>query len=162
MTIQQLEYIVALDTHRHFVTASESCFVTQPTLTIQVKKLEEEMGGLVFDRSKSPIEPTPLGKKVIAKAREVLTSFHQLEEMVKDEHSSMKGNFSLAVIPTLAPYLLPLFLKNFTEKYSETHFKIHEMQSEDIIYALKQGTLDLAILVTPLNDSDIREIPIFQ
>jgi LysR family hydrogen peroxide-inducible transcriptional activator len=162
MTIQQLEYIVALDTYRRFVAASEACFVTQPTLTIQVKKLEEEMGGLIFDRGKSPIQPTPLGKKVIAKAREVLTSFHQLEDMVKDEHSSLKGNFKLAVIPTLAPYLLPLFLKHFTEKYPEAHFQIHEMQSEDIIHALKQGTLDLAILVTPLNDTDIREIPMFQ
>lgn len=161
MTLQQLEYVVALDNHRHFVKAAESCFVTQPTLTLQVKKLEEEIDTLIFDRSKHPLEPTPAGAKIITKARQALREIEQLKEMIRDEKQSVKGVFRINVIPTLAPYLLPLFLRDFTEKYPEAHLIIEENQSETIIQGLKNGVTDIGILVTPLDEREIREIPLF-
>ncbi|MFT6216874.1 MAG: LysR family hydrogen peroxide-inducible transcriptional activator [Roseivirga sp.] len=161
MTLQQLEYIVALDTHRHFVTAANHCFVTQPTLTLQVQKLEDEMGTLIFDRSRHPIAPTPTGEMIIAKARQILRESKQLKELVNLEKDTMSGSFRLAVIPTIAPYLMPLFLKDFTSKFPDTHLQIKEMESEEIIQALKNDFLDIGIMATPLEESTLREIPMY-
>jgi LysR family hydrogen peroxide-inducible transcriptional activator len=161
MTLQQLEYIVALDTHRHFVTAANHCFVTQPTLTLQVQKLEDEMGTLIFDRSRHPIVPTPTGEMIIAKARQILRASKQLKELVNLEKDTMSGSFRLAVIPTIAPYLMPLFLKDFTSKFPDTHLQIKEMESEEIIQALKNDFLDIGIMATPLEESTLREIPMY-
>ena len=161
MTLQQLEYIVALDTHRHFVTAANHCFVTQPTLTLQVQKLEDEMGTLIFDRSRHPIAPTPTGEMIIAKARQILRESKQLKELVNLEKDTMSGSFRLAVIPTIAPYLMPLFLKDFTSKFPDTHLQIREMESEEIIQALKNDFLDIGIMATPLEESTLREIPMY-
>jgi LysR family hydrogen peroxide-inducible transcriptional activator len=161
MTLQQLEYIVALDTHRHFVTAANHCFVTQPTLTLQVQKLEDEMGTLIFDRSRHPIVPTPTGEMIIAKARQILRESKQLKELVNLEKDTMSGSFRLAVIPTIAPYLMPLFLKDFTSKFPDTHLQIKEMESEEIIQALKNDFLDIGIMATPLEESTLREIPMY-
>ena len=109
MTIQQLQYVVALDTHRHFVKAAESCFVAQPTLTLQVKKLENEIGTALFDRSSQPIKPTPLGAQFILKARQILREIDGLKTFINQEKNELAGKFRLGIIPTLAPYLLPLF-----------------------------------------------------
>lgn len=116
MTLQQLEYIVALDTHRHFVNAAESCFVTQPTLTLQIKKLENEMGTLIFDRSKHPIEPTETGQQIINRARQILREVNGLKDYVNTEKDNLSGTFRVGVIPTIAPYLMPRFLKDFSDK----------------------------------------------
>jgi LysR family hydrogen peroxide-inducible transcriptional activator len=161
MTLQQLEYIVSLDTHRHFVTAANHCFVTQPTLTLQIQKLEDEMGTLIFDRSRHPIVPTPTGEMIIAKARQILRESNQLKELVNLEKDTIAGSFRIAVIPTIAPYLMPLFLKDFTAKYPDTHLQIREMESEDIIQALKNDFLDIGIMATPLEESTLREIPLY-
>lgn len=161
MTLQQLEYIVALDTHRHFVTAANHCFVTQPTLTLQVKKLEDEMGTLIFDRSRHPIEPTPTGVKIIAKSRQILREAQQLKELVNSEKDTITGSFRLAVIPTIAPYLMPRFLREFSEKYPNTHLQIREMESEDIIQALKNDFVDIGIMATPLDENVLREVPLY-
>ncbi len=161
MTVQQLEYIVALDTHRSFVRAAESCFVTQPTLTMQVKKLEDEWSMLLFDRTKKPIEPTPFGERVVLKARQVLREFHQLESIIKEDKETMKGEFRVGVIPTLAPYVMPRFLKLFTERHPEARLIVEEVQTADIIHRLKNDLLDIGILVTPLEEPNIREIPLF-
>lgn len=161
MTLQQLRYLVALDTHRHFSSAAEAVLVTQPTLTMQVKKLEDEMGIKVFDRSKSPIQPTPMGTVIIGKAREILQQVDALHQYVTGTQTDISGEFSVAIIPTLAPYLLPRFLPPFITGFPETKLNIRELQTEQIISQLKAGTLDVGILVTPLSEQSIREVPIF-
>jgi LysR family transcriptional regulator, hydrogen peroxide-inducible genes activator len=161
MTLQQLQYVVALDTFRNFVKAAEHSHVTQPTLTMQVKKLEEEIGTIIFNRNKIPLEPTKLGEKFVEKARKVLFEANQLKELVKTEREEISGNYKLGVIPTIAPYLLPLFLKSFVEKFPGAHFTLEEMQSEEMISRLKKEKLDVGILATPLGEKDLREIPMY-
>lgn len=161
MTIQQIEYTIALDNFRNFVKAAESCFITQPTLTMQVKKLEDEIGFKIFNRDKKPLEPTKLGEKFILKARMIKREMNELKELVSNEKDSMAGEFRLGIIPTLAPYILPLLLPEFSDKYFETKLIIEELQSESIIENLKLGLLDVGILATPLEERFIREIPLF-
>jgi LysR family hydrogen peroxide-inducible transcriptional activator len=161
MTLQQLEYIVALDEHRHYVTAAEHCFVSQPNLTMQVKKLEEEVGVRIFDRDKKPLQPTEIGREIITRARQILRESRQLKEFVNHEKESMEGEISIGIIPTLAPYLLPLFLPAFIRENPRVHLKIQELQTDQIISQLENGIIDIGLLVTPLNEASIREIPVF-
>ena len=161
MTIQQLEYIIALDTHRHFVRAAEKCFVTQPTLTIQVKKLEEEIGVEIFDRTKHPVEPTITGERIILKARSILREVKGLSEIIQGEKETLEGTFKLGIIPTMAPYLLPRFLKSFSESYPKTRLVIEELESDSIIDKLLKDELDIALMSTPLNETALREVKLF-
>lgn len=161
MTLQQLEYVVALDTYRNFVQAADSCFVTQPTLTMQVKKLEEEIGVQIFDRTKKPFRPTLSGERVVIKARQILREVNQLKEYLSSERQSLQGSFKIGIIPTLAPYLLPLFLPDFTRNNPETHLQILELQTDEIIKGINNDTLDIGILVTPLMEKSFREIVLF-
>ncbi len=161
MTIQQLQYVIALDNHRHFVRAAESCFVAQPTLTLQVKKLEEEIGLQIFDRSSHPLKPTLIGVQFIDRARQILRDVDQLKAFVNDDRNKVDGKFKIGVIPTVAPYLLPLFLHQFSLDHPETKLEIMEFQSEEIIARLHNGQLDIGILATPLNESLLREVPVF-
>lgn len=161
MTLQQLEYVIALDAYRHFVTAAEKCFVTQPTITLQLKKLEDEIGIQIFDRSKTPLEPTTTGKSIIAKAHNIITEVRQLKEMVNEERDNLKGRFRIGVIPTVSPYIIPQFTGGFMNNYSNTILEIEEMQSEAIIEAIEKDKIDIGILVTPINESFIREIPLY-
>lgn len=161
MTLQQLQYIIALDTHRHFVKAAESCHVAQPTLTLQVKKLEDQISARIFDRTKQPLEPTDLGKLFIIKARSILNEYDELKALVNKEKNTVKGEFKLGIIPTLTPNLLPLFIDDFLKKNPETKLVIEELQSEAIIKKINEKQLDLGILATPLNETWIREIPLF-
>lgn len=161
MTLQQLEYVKALDTYRHFVTAAEKCFVTQPTITLQVKKLEEEIGFQLFDRSKTPLEPTEMGKLVISKARNILMEMNQLKELVNSERDDIKGSFKIGVIPTVSPYIVPKFLGGFINENPETSLFIDEMKSEEIIDSIKSNKIDIGIMVTPINENSIREIPLY-
>lgn len=162
MTLQQLEYIVALDNHRHFVTAAEHCFVTQPTLTMQVQKLEEETGVKIFDRSRKPLVPTAAGEQIIRRARLILEEVSRLKAAVHHETESAEGAFRVGIIPTLAPYLLPLFLPSFIKANPQTHLRIQELQTEQIIARLTSGAIDIGILVTPLEEKKLREIPVFR
>lgn len=161
MTLQQLQYIVALDDHRHFVRAAESCFVAQPTLTLQIRKLEDEVGISIFDRSAHPIKPTPMGEQFLLKAREILRETTSLKAMVNTEKELVAGQYTLGVIPTLAPYLLPRFIKKFCVLHPEVHLEVREMQSTEMIKALKSNMLDIGIMATPLDESALREIPLF-
>ncbi len=161
MNIQQLEYVVALDTHRHFVTAATHCHVTQPTLSMQVQNLEKELNVVLFDRKRSPLEPTPAGRRVIAQARQILHEIQVLKDSVKEERSRLVGEFRLGIIPTLAQYLVPLFLVDFVSKHPQTNLLIEELPTDQIVHRLKQGQLELGILVTPLEDDAIREVPVF-
>jgi LysR family transcriptional regulator, hydrogen peroxide-inducible genes activator len=160
MNLQQLEYIVALDLHRNHVKAADHCHVTQPTLSMMVKKLEDELGVKIFDKSQ-PLKPTAAGEIVVQRARQILQEIKNLKEFIKAEKDSVEGDFRLGVIPTLAPYLLPRFLNEFLEKHPGISFTVLELQTEDIIKQLKSNRLDIAILVTPVDDREIREVPVF-
>jgi LysR family hydrogen peroxide-inducible transcriptional activator len=162
MTLQQLKYIVALDLKRHYTKAAELCFVTQPTLTIQVKKLEDEIGTVIFDRNTTPLTPTPIGEILIAKAKSILREVDEFKELAYDNTSSISGQYTLGIIPTIAPNLLPLFLESFLKSNPKIKLVIKEMQTDFIIDALHNGTLDIGIVSTPLKDKTIREINLYQ
>ncbi|TGE16146.1 hydrogen peroxide-inducible genes activator [Hymenobacter elongatus] len=162
MNLQQLEYIVALDTHRQFVLAASTCFVTQPTLSMQVQKLEEELGILLFDRTSKGVRPTVAGAKVVQQARQILREVQQLHEVVQLEKGDLVGELRLGVIPTLAPYLVPLFLVELVERHPQLRVHVEELQSAQIMQRLKDHTLDVGLLVTPLDDRALREIPVLE
>lgn len=162
MTLQQLQYIVALDDHRHFVKAAAACFATQPTLTMQLRKLEQEMQVTLFDRRTQPIRPTELGASVIAQARVVLRETGQLSALVNELHTGLSGSFRIAVIPTLAPYLLPLFLPGFAAAHPDVRLEVDERRTTRILKALRRGELDLGILVSPVDPGEFEEVPLFQ
>lgn len=160
MNLQQLEYIIALDIHRNHVKAAEHCHVTQPTLSMMVKKLEDELDVKIFQKTQ-PLKPTPSGEIIISRARQILQEVKNLKEFIRSEKDSIEGEFRLGVIPTLAPYLLPRFLNDFLQKHPGTSFTVMELQTHDIINYLKTNRLDVALLVTPIDDKEIREVPIF-
>ncbi len=161
MTITQLEYIIALDTYRHFSTASKHCFVTQPTLSMQIQKLEEELDVKIFDRSKQPVIPTEIGEEILLQARAIVHEVKMMEQLIKDRQGMLQGELRVGIIPTLAPYLLPMFLQSFLNKYPDIKVKIKELTTEHIIEKLKAGKLDAGLLVTPLQDSSLIESPLF-
>lgn len=162
MTLQQLLYIVALADHRHFVRAAAACHVTQPTLTMQVRKLEEELDVELFDRRTHPVRPTEVGARVVAQARVVLREAEQLTALVDELHTGFHGVYRIGVIPTLAPYLLPLFLAAFAGTHPDIHLQVDERKTSRILKALRRGGLDLGILVTPIDAPDLEVVPLFQ
>ncbi len=161
ITLTQLEYIIAVDTYRHFVTASEKCFVTQPTLSMQIKKLEDELGVIIFDRTKQPIVPTEIGAKIIEQARVTLSAGKKIAELIKEDSETISGELTIGIIPSLAPYLLPRFIGVFTEKYPMVKVKIIELMTEEIVFQLKKDIIDVGILVTPLSEAGVIEKPLF-
>lgn len=161
MTITQLQYIVAVDTFRSFGTAAEKCFVTQPTLSMQIQKLEEEMGIKIFDRSKQPVVPTELGMEIIEQARIAIKEFEKINEIIFNAKGELRGEISLGVIPTLAPYLLPLFVVDFIKKYPHVHLKVSENTTEEVLFKLRNGLLDCGLVATPLHETGINEFPLF-
>lgn len=161
MTLTQLNYILAVDRCRNFAQAARECFVTQPTLSMQIHKLEDYLQIQVFDRSKTPVVPTPMGKKVLEYARKVMQHSQALEELSRSIRGEIAGEYILAVIPTLAPYLLPLFVGEFVKKYPNVELKIFEYQTDEIIRYLKEGKIDGAILATPLEEKTITEEHLF-
>lgn len=161
MTLTQLEYIIAVDTYRHFVLASEKCFVTQPTLSMQIQKLEEELGVKIFDRSKQPVIPTEIGASIIQQARVIVREAHLIHQLIADQKNSMSGELRVGIIPTLAPYLLPEVFQRMREKYPELNLVVKEAITEQVISELKNNHLDCGIVVTPLNDMAIKEDILF-
>ncbi|BDD04320.1 hydrogen peroxide-inducible genes activator [Aureibacter tunicatorum] len=161
ITFAQLEYIIAVDTYRHFVTAAEKCFVTQPTLSMQIKKLEEQLGVIIFDRSKQPIIPTDVGKEIIAQSRTVVANAKKINDIILDYKDQVSGELKIGIIPTIAPYLLPKFIGSFINKYPNIKLSVKEMITDDIISSLQKDTLDAGILATPLNTQGIHEDPLY-
>jgi LysR family hydrogen peroxide-inducible transcriptional activator len=161
LTLQQLEYLVAVDTHRQFSAAAEKCFVTQPTLSTMIHKLEEELGVKIFARGRQPVTPTEIGQAVIAQARRILQEAETLRQLVRDEQETIGGDLHLGIIPTLAPYLLPLFLPDFSRKYPDIRLQVVEMTTEHIVQGLLHNRLDVGILATPLHESRLAETPLF-
>jgi LysR family hydrogen peroxide-inducible transcriptional activator len=161
MTLQQLKYIIAIDNYKSFSEAAIHCFVNQSTITIQVKKLEEEIGFQLFDRSKTPLKVTENGKKIVDKARMILREVNQMKAMVNKEKESVEGKYRIGIIPTLSPYIVPDFSGGFSKNNPNTVLEIEELESNDIISQLKNGKIDIGILATPLGDKDIREIRMY-
>ena len=161
MNLQQLEYIVAVDSYRHFGKAADKCHVTQPTLSLMVRKLEEELGVRLFQRTDKPVVPTAIGREVIDQARKALSEVAQIPQVVSQRKGEIKGNLRLGIIPTLAPYLLPLFLQRFIMNYERVRTSVTEMITEEIIEGLRKGKLDAGLLVTPLHARGISEQPLF-
>lgn len=161
MTLIQLEYIIAVDTYRSFVAAAEKCFVTQPTLSMQIQKLEESIGARIFDRSRQPIVPTEIGVEIIRQARVVLTESRKINELIQLKKGELEGEFRIGVIPTIAPYLLPRVLGNFMQRFPKLQLQIWEYTTEIIVRELKLGLLDCGILSTPVYDPALAERPMF-
>ncbi len=150
MTLQQLQYIVAVERHRHFLKAAEECGVTQPTLSAMIQKLEDELDVKIFDRSRQPVEPTEIGLQIIHQAKTVLSNAFQLRDMVNQQRDGLKGELHMGIIPTIAPYLIPDFISGFVQKYPDIDLSISELQTRQIIEHLKHSELHMAILSTPL------------
>ncbi len=146
MTLQQLEYIIAVDECRHFARAAEQCRVTQPTLSAMIQKLEDELGARIFDRNRQPIAPTAVGELVIKQARETLRQSKTIQEVVFEEKASLGGEFRLGILPTIAPYLLPRFFPQLMSKYKGLDIQVAEMKTKDIKQALIDGKIDAGIL----------------
>jgi LysR family hydrogen peroxide-inducible transcriptional activator len=161
VTLTQLEYIVAVDTYRHFGKAAEHCFITQPTLSMQIKKLEEDLEIIIFDRSKQPLIPTDVGARIIEQARVVLKQSEEITNIVKDHKNQVSGMLRIGIILTLAPYLLPVFIGNYKKKYPNIFIKVVEATTENIIELLNKDLIDVGILVTPLKEEKIIEKPAF-
>ncbi len=161
MTLIQLEYVVALDRFRHFALAAANCYVTQPTLSMQIHKLEQELGLKIFDRSKQPVMPTEAGLSVIAHAKKILTERDALTEMLHTRKGILSGELRVGIIPTLAPYLLPLFAQQFSKKYPHVKLIVNEMMTDLMVNRLREGTIDAGILVTPLQEYGVKEHILF-
>ncbi len=161
VTLTQLEYIVSVDTYRHFGKAAEHCFITQPTLSMQIKKLEEDLEIIIFDRSKQPLIPTDVGARIIEQARIVLKQSEEITNIVKDHKNQVSGMLRIGIIPTLAPYLLPVFIGNYKKKYPNIFIKVVEATTENIVGLLNKDLIDVGILVTPLKEEKIIEKPVF-
>src|SRR6201996_2456737 len=161
MTIVQLEYIVAVDTYRSFVAAAEKCFVTQPTLSMQVQKPEDTLGVKIFDRSKQPVIPTEIGIEIISQARILLSESEKIKEIITDRQKELSGELKVGIIPTIAPYVLPKILYGFIEKYPQVKLVVWELTTDQIVDQLKLGVIDCGILSTPLHESNLTELPVF-
>lgn len=161
MTLTQLSYVVAVDKYKNFGQAAESCSITQPTLSMQIQKLEEELGVQIFDRSHQPVKTTKIGAALVIQARVILTESQHFHEIIQDSNGEVKGEVTIGVIPTLAPYLLPLFLKKFSVKHPNLQIHVEELQTEHIIERLKASSLDVGLLVTPIEDAHLESVPLF-
>ncbi len=161
MTLQQLEYIVAVCRMRHFARAAEQCGVTQPTLSAMVQKLEAELGLKLFERSSQQVTPTRIGLRVVEQAEEVLAAAARVKELVDEERHSLAGTFRLGVLPTIAPYLLPRFFPRLRKEHPETDLRVTELKTADICRALREGTLDAAVLVSLPDMEDYEQVPLY-
>ncbi len=161
MTITQLQYVLAVAEHKNFTLAAEKCFVTQPTLSMQIQKIEEELNILIFDRSKKPIQLTTIGQKIVEQAKNIVNEAGKIKDIVEYQKGFIGGEFRIGIIPTIMPTLLPMFLNNFIKKYPKIKLIIEELNTNEIIMKLKNGHLDAAIAATPLEDEKIKEIVLY-
>tara|TARA_R110001583_G_scaffold4351_4_gene25256 strand:+ start:17111 stop:18058 length:948 start_codon:yes stop_codon:yes gene_type:complete len=161
MTITQLKYVLAVAEHQNFTVASEHCFVTQPTLSMQIQKLEEELNTQIFNRKKKPIQLTEIGYKIIEQAKIIVDESNRISDIVDQQKGFIGGDFKLGIIPTIMPTLLPLFLKAFIKKYPKVNLKIEELTTEEIIKKLSDGHIDVGIAATPLETEFIKERVLF-
>jgi len=157
MTISQLEYVLSVAKYQNFTEASKHSFVTQPTLSMQIQKLEEELDIQIFDRKKKPIELTDIGKKIVEQAKTIVSESHRMTDIVDQQKGYIGGEFRIGIIPTIIPTLLPMFLKIFIKKYPKVNLIINELNTDEIIRQLTNGNLDAGIAATPLENAAIKE-----
>jgi LysR family hydrogen peroxide-inducible transcriptional activator len=162
MTLQQLEYIVALDDARHFVKAAEKCFVTQATLSMMIKKLEEEWDVVLFDRGRVPVVPTPQGELILVQARQVLLASQRLKQVAENQDEEMVGELNLGVIPTVAPYFMPRVVPAFLKKYPQMKLNVREIQTDDIVELLVNQKLDAGVMALPVLRQGLMEWPLYK
>jgi LysR family transcriptional regulator, hydrogen peroxide-inducible genes activator len=161
MTITQLKYVLAVAEHQNFTLAAEKCFVTQPTLSMQIQKIEEELNIQIFDRTKKPIQLTDIGQKIVSQAKNIVNEADRIQDIVEQQKGFVGGEFRLGIIPTIMPTLLPMFLNNFIKKYPKVKLIIEELNTDEIITKLNNGHLDAAIAATPLQEEKIKEIVLY-
>lgn len=161
MTISQLKYILAVAKHQNFTKAAASCFVTQPTLSMQIQKLEDELAIKIFDRSKKPLQVTKIGEKIIEQAKSIVDESNRMQDIIEQEKGFIGGLFTIGIIPTVMPTLLPLFLKTFLKRYPKVKLEVLELTTEEIIQKLKDGHIDAAIAATPLEVDFLIEKPLY-
>lgn len=161
MTITQLQYVLAVAEYRNFTLAAEKSFVTQPTLSMQVQKLEDELDILIFDRSKKPISITEVGKKLVAQAKNIVAEAERIKDIVDQDKGFVGGDFSLGIIPTVMPTLLPMFLQNFLNRFPKVNLIIKEQNTDEMIRNLQDGHLDAGIAATPLEIEFLKERPLY-
>ncbi len=161
MTITQLKYVLAVAEYKNFTLAAEKCFVTQPTLSMQIQKVEEELAIKIFDRTKKPIQLTDIGHKIVNQAINIVNEADRIHDIVEQQKGYIGGEFRLGIIPTVMPTLLPMFLKNFINKYPKVNLIIEELNTNEIIKKLNNGQLDAAIASTPLYEEKIKEIVLY-
>lgn len=157
MTITQLKYVLAVAKYQNFTAASEKCFVTQPTLSMQIQKLEDELDVIIFNRKKKPIQLTTIGEKLVEQAKVIINESQRITDIVDQQKGYIGGEFRLGIIPTVMPTLLPLFLKTYIKKYSKVNLIIEELTTEQIVIKLNEGNIDAAIAATPLENTSIKE-----
>lgn len=161
MTLQQLKYIIAIDRHRSFAKASETCKVSQPTLSAMLQKLEEELDVRIFERSNKSVTPTPIGEKIIRQAERAIAESSRIEELIAENKGVVSGALSLSVGPTIAPYILPQFIRNYVERYPFVELSVRELKAQDMTASLLRGEIDAGIAISGNNTSDIYEIPLY-
>ena len=161
MTITQLYYVLAVAEYQNFTLAAEKCFVTQPTLSMQIQKLEDELDVKIFDRNKKPIQLTEVGKKIVIQAKNIVNESDRIKDIVDQQKGFIGGDFRIGIIPTVMPTLFPMFITNFIKKYPKVNLIVEEYNTEEIINRLQKGLLDAAIAATPLDILDLKEIPLY-
>lgn len=161
MTLQQLEYILAVNQFRHFAKAAEYCRVTQPTLSVMIQKLEEELDTRIFDRSQQPVCPTPVGIHIIEQAQNILVQANRIKNIIEEEKHSLTGTFKLGILPTVAPYLLPRFFPQLMKKYPDLDIRVVEMKTNDIKKALQTGEIDAGIVASLAGMEELQQTPLF-
>ena len=161
MTLQQLEYILAVNQFRHFAKAAEYCRVTQPTLSAMIQKLEEELDTRIFDRSQQPVCPTPVGILIIEQAQNILVQANRIKNIIEEEKHSLTGTFKLGILPTVAPYLLPRFFPQLMKKYPDLDIRVIEMKTNDIKKALQTGEIDAGIVASLAGMEELQQTPLF-
>lgn len=161
MTLQQLEYILAVNQFRHFAKAAEYCRVTQPTLSAMIQKLEEELDTRIFDRSQQPVCPTPVGIHIIEQAQNILVQANRIKNIIEEEKHSLTGIFKLGILPTVAPYLLPRFFPQLMKKYPDLDIRVVEMKTNDIKKALQTGEIDAGIVASLTGMEELQQTPLF-
>lgn len=161
MTITQLKYCIAVAEYRNFTTAAQHVYVTQPTLSMQIQKLEQELDLKIFDRAQKPIGLTAVGEKIIQQAHLIVAESDRIQDVIQQEKGVIGGNFKLGIIPTVMSTLLPLFLQTVLKAYPKLILEIEEMPTQQIIENLEKGTLDAGIAATPLDYDHILEKPLY-
>jgi LysR family hydrogen peroxide-inducible transcriptional activator len=161
MTLQQLEYIVAVEQHGYFVNAADACGVTQSTLSLMIKKLEEELDVKIFNRDTHPVTVTEIGRKVIDEAKMAVYHTKQLVELTRTEKEQSSGDLSIALTTTVAPVIMPGLFHFMKTKYASISLRVEEMITATILTKLKKAEVDMGVLTYPVNDPDLLEVPLY-